>query len=93
MLDMVDGTNGQKRRSLQSIEKLYPWFRSNYIYRYRMRSATTYAEKLKQMNANVFTRFTEARRKHQPVHGRMIQRWAKQESQGLGLTEFGASSS
>ena len=91
ILDMIDGTNGERRRSLDSVEKLYPRFNRRYVSRYRARIEGTRKDKLKAMNHQVFSKFSESRRKLQPVHGRMIQRWARQIASQMNLTEFGAS--
>ena len=93
ILNMIDGTEGQKRRSVESVEKLYPWFHRNYVARFRSKLAGSYIDKVRAMNRHVYNAFSEARRKRQPVHGRMIQRWAKQYSSQINLTDFRASDS
>lgn len=93
VLDMVDGANGQRRRSLESIANLYPWFHPRMVSRIRARfeDSGTRAARLKALDEEVLKIFTQARDKRQPVHGRMIQRWARQCSAAHNLDEFRAS--
>lgn len=95
ILDMYEGTNGQKKRSTDSIEKLYPWFRTSHIFRFRQRleSNGTRFEKLKSVDNKVLTLFTQARKAHAPVHGRTIQRWARQSANAFNITDLLASDS
>lgn len=94
ILDMVDGVNGQKKRGTSSIQTLYPWFRPNYVERFRARlSGQRRSDKLKHLDRKVYSIFVNARRKLQPVHGRMIQRWARQYAEEINLSDFRASDS
>lgn len=65
--------------------KLYPWLRPNMIAKFRARVGNTrrYDEVVKSSE--------EVRSKRQPVHGRMIQRWARQQVQALEIEDFKAS--
>lgn len=94
ILDMHQGTNGQKRRSNDGIAKLYSWFQPYMIPRIKARLASngTRLDKLRKLDACIFNNFTDARERRQPVHGRMIQRWARQNAASIGLDDFGASS-
>lgn len=95
ILDMVDGVNGQRRRSATSITTLYPWFNPSTIGRIRRRFEVrgTRADKFRALDREVIGMFKAAREKHQPIHGRMIQRWARQVGAriGLDLDQFKAS--
>lgn len=93
IINMIDGTNGEKRRTFEGIEKLYPWMRPNYIARFRSRLDLTRIQKLREIDAATFAKFKEARSKLQPVHGRTIQRWARQHASAINLNSFKASQS
>lgn len=92
IVDMIDGLNGQRRRSMDSIENLYPNFRSYMIPRFRKRLATTNRrEKFMMIDQHVYSVFKQSRQELKPVHGRMLQRWARQYAQSIDLTDFKAS--
>jgi hypothetical protein len=95
ILDMYDGTNGQKRRTFESIARLYDWLTRVHIQRFRakLEGSGTRAELLKLLGRRVYTKFLDARKKMAPVHGRMICRWALIEAPHLNLTTFRASPS
>lgn len=93
ILDMIEGRNGQRRRTEASIQSMYPWYRREYAARFRATLEGKRFEKLREMNRKVFSLFKEARAKLQPVHGRTIQRWARQQAQRLNISEFSASNS
>ena len=48
ILNMIDGTEGQKRRSVESVEKLYPWFHRNYVARFEQNWPALTSIKLKR---------------------------------------------
>lgn len=93
ILDMVDGKNGQRKRKEESIRTLYPWYHRNYAARFRAILEGRRFDKLREMNRKVYSLFKEAREKLQPVHGRIIQRWARQQAERLNITGFSASDS
>lgn len=94
IVDMHDGSNGQRRRSAESIEKLYSWYRPNMLPRFKKRlQGGSRPEKLSTLRDSVLKLFKDARDKRQPVHGRMIQKWARQQAALIGLEDFSASDS
>lgn len=90
---MVDGMNGQRRRSHDGVERLYPWFQSYMISRFRARSqnGSSRLNKLRDLSAAVFSRSNETRMSKHPVHSRVLQRWARQYANRVGLHNFTAS--
>lgn len=93
IIDMVDGVNGQKRRRFASIKQLYPWMYESYVERFRLHLNGTRRMRLKLLERNVNNTFTQARSRLQPVHGRMLKRWARQEAERLEIFPFSASDS
>lgn len=97
IIDMHDGSNGERRRSLDGIQKLYNWFRPTvHVARFRARLQSgggTRFSKLKEVDAYAAKIFKESRDKRGPVHGRMIQRWALQRAAQINLDDFQASES
>ena len=93
ILDMHDGVNGQKKRTHDGLEKLYSWYKPYMIPRFRKRiqEGGTRLSKLKALDNIVYKMFQDARNKRQPVHGRMLQRWARQNANECGLDDFNAS--
>lgn len=93
ILDMFEGANGQKKRSTDSIEKLYTWFRPSLITRFRQRlqAGGSRLSKLRAIDESAFGVFRQARNNKAPVHGRMLQRWARQAASKVGLDDFMAS--
>lgn len=70
---------------------LYP----HYITRFQkyVKHAGTRLLKVRQLDKNVYARFTKARNKHLPVHDADLKRWAIQESQILKFSNFKCSDS
>lgn len=95
IVDMYEGRNGQSQRSEESMTKLYHWFRRWMVPRFKKRLETVNRfDRLKMLDRHVYLQFEDARSKKQPVHGRMIQRWARQfASNGSLLPDFIASDS
>lgn len=93
ILDMIAGSNGQRRRSYESIEKLYPWFKPYMPARFKQRLAGSRRDKLTIINNEVLKRFKQVRNNRQPVHGRTIQKWARQLANATNLEDFKASDS
>lgn len=96
ILDMLDGTNGQFKRSQASIQKLYSWYHPELASRWRKRigSGGNRKDKLQALDQHVYGIFKDARDKRYPIHGRMIQRWARQYANiTSGLEDFKASDS
>lgn len=87
ILDMVDGSNGQSQRSHASISRVYPWYQRQMVptFRKKLQEGGTKRDKLKDVDQHAFTLLSTARDKRQPVHGRMIQRWARQCAIEIGL--------
>lgn len=89
--DMHDGTNGQKRRSLDGISKIFPWFQPYMIPHFRGRLLGARRAKLRAVEEFVVRVFTAARNNRQPVHGRMLYKWARQAANETGLDDSQAS--
>lgn len=91
VVDMAERLNGQPERSHQSITKLYPWFGSHLLARFKKHlEGGNQRDKYKAIDKAILEKFTLARENKQPVHGRMIQRWGRQCAVGIGLTNFTA---
>jgi len=93
ILDMFDGTEGQRRRSFDSIRKLHLWFQRKPLNRYRAKTTESHRAKSTMLNQGVLRLFSEARNHLQPVHGLMMQHQAEQCARSINLTDFGASDS
>ena len=95
IVEMADGSNGQRRRSHDSIERLYPWYRQYMLARFReqLSDGGSRLSKFRALDAAVLRIFSQASDRGQPVHGRMVQRWARQAANQTGLDDFIASDS
>lgn len=88
ILDLVD-----KNYKESSIMRKYPKYRRQYLkgYREAVENHGTTRDKRKQIDADVWRRFQEARRRFLEVRGETIQNWAIEKADSIGCNNFVAS--
>lgn len=92
IIDLFDGVNGQRSRTHAAIKRLYPWYHLRYLSRFRslLSKGGLKRDKFRETDRFILNKFTEAREKLLPVHGRMLQRWGLQYANKTNVT-FSAS--
>lgn len=93
IIDMLDGTNGQRKRTHDGVRSIYQWYDPRYASRFRkiLAEGGSRRDKMRALDAAVLEKFRQARTNRLPVHGRMIQRWALQFANHSSILNFTAS--